>query len=150
MALKQDTTKRRFYGIVFLQRILFVLLSWQRGSKCYATKTNSIVDSLDWKDLSPDEIYNRVVPKVKPGSIVLFHNAAKNTPAALPRIIEALQGEGYNIVPISQLIMRDNFTVNPDGMQVPAASQAPVATPATTPAATAQPSIPGGPGRPTA
>ena len=30
------------------------------------------IDSLDWKDLSADEIYKRVVPKVKPGAIVLF------------------------------------------------------------------------------
>ena len=34
------------------------------------------VDSLDWKDLSAPEITKRVVSRVKPGSIVLFHNAA--------------------------------------------------------------------------
>ena len=38
------------------------------------------VDSLDWKDLSPAQIRERVVPKVKPGSIVLFHNGGKHTP----------------------------------------------------------------------
>ena len=42
------------------------------------------VDSLDWKDPTPDQICQRVLKRVQPGSIVLFHNAAKNTPAALP------------------------------------------------------------------
>ena len=49
-----------------------------------------VVDSLDWKDLKSEEITDRVVKNVKPGSIVLFHNAAKNTPSALPKILETL------------------------------------------------------------
>lgn len=75
------------------------------------------IDSLDWKDLSADEIYKRVVPKVKPGSIILFHNAAKHTPEALPKILDDLIAEGYEIVPISELIIRDNYMIDPNGMQ---------------------------------
>lgn len=77
------------------------------------------VDSLDWKNLSPSEISERVLKRVKPGSIVLFHNAALHTPEALPQILEALQKDGYSIVPVSQLIMRENFKVDPSGMQIP-------------------------------
>ncbi|MBQ7096859.1 MAG: polysaccharide deacetylase family protein, partial [Clostridia bacterium] len=77
------------------------------------------VDSLDWKNLSADEICKRVTQKVKSGSIVLFHNAALNTPDALPPIIECLQKEGYKIVPVSEIIMKENFTVDPSGMQIP-------------------------------
>ncbi len=77
----------------------------------------SNVDSLDWKDLSATEITKRVTEKVKPGSIVLFHNAAKHTPEALPLILERLKGDGYNIVPISQLIYADNFEMDHDGKQ---------------------------------
>lgn len=77
------------------------------------------VDSLDWKNLSPNEISERVLKRVKPGSIVLFHNAALHTPEALPQILEALQKDGYSIVPVSQLIMRENFKVDPSGMQIP-------------------------------
>lgn len=77
------------------------------------------VDSLDWKDLPPDEIVTRVTTNVKPGSIVLFHNAAKNTPAALPVILETLINDGYKIVPISEIIYRDNFTMNHEGRQIP-------------------------------
>lgn len=77
------------------------------------------VDSLDWKDLSAAEITKRVTEKVKPGSIVLFHNAALHTPEALPGILEKLQGEGYQIVPISQLIYKENYSIDQAGMQHP-------------------------------
>ena len=43
------------------------------------------VDSLDWKELSAKEITRRVTERVVTGSIVLFHNAAKHTPEALPK-----------------------------------------------------------------
>ena len=75
------------------------------------------VDSLDWKDLSADEITKRVTSKIKPGSIVLFHNAAKHTPEALPGILEKLKSDGYNIIPISQLIYADNYTIDTEGRQ---------------------------------
>ena len=63
------------------------------------------VDSLDWKDLSAAEITKRVTSKVQAGSIVLFHNAAKHTPEALPGILETLLQQGYTFVPISELIL---------------------------------------------
>ena len=50
---------------------------------------------------------------------MLFHNGAKNTPAALPTVLKTLQSQGYSIVPVSQLILRDNYTVDAAGMQIP-------------------------------
>jgi polysaccharide deacetylase family sporulation protein PdaB len=75
------------------------------------------VDSLDWKELSADEIFRRVSEKAKDGSICLFHNAAINTPEALPRIIEYLLQNGYEIVPVSQLIYTENYTIDHTGRQ---------------------------------
>ena len=75
------------------------------------------VDSLDWKDLSADEIYKRVTSKVAPGSIVLFHNAALHTPEALEDIIKYLISEGYTIVPISELIIKGEYTIDHTGRQ---------------------------------
>ena len=60
----------------------------------------------------------RVLSKVQPGSICLFHNAAKHTPEALPTIIEKLLSDGYKIVPISQLIMKNDYTINHEGRQI--------------------------------
>ena len=77
------------------------------------------VDSLDWKDLSANEICRRVTDKVKPGSIVLFHNAAKHTPEALPVILANLKDKGYEFVTVSELILRENYYIDHTGKQMP-------------------------------
>ena len=68
----------------------------------------------------------RVTSSVGPGSIVLFHNAALHTPEALPDILEYLLGEGYEIVPISQLILDGeygtDYTIDHTGRQCPVSS----------------------------
>ena len=78
------------------------------------------VDSLDWKDLPAGDITKRVTSKVQPGSIVLFHNAAKNTPEALPGIIENLIGKGYKLIPVSQILLKGEYTIDHTGRQIPA------------------------------
>ena len=81
------------------------------------------VDSLDWKELPAGEITKRVVSRVGPGSIVLFHNAALHTPEALPGIIQSLLQEGYTFVPISQIILPgtcgEDYTIDHTGRQCP-------------------------------
>ena len=69
-------------------------------------------DSLDWKGISAKEITQRVPSRVQPGSIILFHNAAKHTPEALPGILECLISKGYQIVPISHLIYGGTYNVD--------------------------------------
>lgn len=78
------------------------------------------IDSLDWKGLSAGEIQNRVLKDIKPGSIVLFHNAAENTPQALPGIIENLLAQGYSIVPVSKILLEGSYTIDHTGKQCPA------------------------------
>ncbi len=75
------------------------------------------VDSLDWKGISAEEITARVLKNVRSGSIVLFHNAADHTPEALPGILEALQAQGYTIVPVSQLLLSGSTRVDNTGRQ---------------------------------
>lgn len=75
------------------------------------------VDSLDYKDYGTDAIVKRVLSKVKSGSIVLFHNNATYTKDALPIIIENLQKEGYRIVPVSELIYKENYYIDHTGIQ---------------------------------
>ncbi len=77
------------------------------------------VDSLDWKGLSAQEITQRVLQQIKPGSIVLFHNAAEHTPEALPGILASLQKDGYTILPISQLLLEGETFIDSTGMQCP-------------------------------
>lgn len=70
------------------------------------------VDSLDWKDLSAGAIYDRVIKQIKPGSIVLFHNNGKHTAEALEPIIVELKSRGYEIVPISELLIKGDYYVD--------------------------------------
>ena len=74
-------------------------------------------DSLDWKGISAAEIQKRVLSKVQPGSIILFHNAAENTPEALPGIIESLLADGYTIVPISKILLSGEYYIDNTGRQ---------------------------------
>lgn len=76
------------------------------------------IDSLDWQGISAQEIYNNVVPKIKSGDIVLFHNAAEHTPEALPAIIEDLKKQGFEFVFIKDLIFKDNYSIDATGKQI--------------------------------
>lgn len=57
---------------------------------------------------------------MRPGSIVLFHNAALHTPEALPRILDTLIRDGYTVVPVSQLLLPAPYTIDHTGRQFPA------------------------------
>ncbi len=74
-------------------------------------------DSLDWKGISAQEIQQRLLKNVRSGSIILFHNAAEHTPEALPGIIEALQRDGYTIVPVSQILLQGDTYQDNTGRQ---------------------------------
>ena len=78
------------------------------------------VDSLDWKDYEPDRIISNVCEheSLGPGSIILCHNGAKYTAKALDEMLLNLKNQGYEIVPISELIRRENFHMDVTGMQI--------------------------------
>lgn len=76
------------------------------------------IDSLDWKNLSAEDITKRVTNRIAPGSIILFHNGAKNTPEALPQILEKLTAAGYKFVKCSDLIYKENYTIDHSGKQI--------------------------------
>lgn len=75
------------------------------------------VDSLDWKDLSAKQITDRVLNRVKNGSIVLFHNQGLHTAEALPQIIKSLKSQGYEFKRIGDMIYRENYIMLSDGSQ---------------------------------
>lgn len=76
------------------------------------------VDSLDWKGLSASEIAGRVCSKTKEGSIVLFHNNSDNIIGALKLVLEYYKNNGYEVVPVGELIYRDHYTINQQGEQI--------------------------------
>ncbi len=76
------------------------------------------VDSLDWKDLSAKDIAERVVGRVKSGSIILCHNNGLHTAEALGIILDTLLAKGYTFVPIGELIYRENYEIDSTGKQI--------------------------------
>jgi peptidoglycan/xylan/chitin deacetylase (PgdA/CDA1 family) len=78
------------------------------------------VDSLDWKEYGVNDEIDRVLnhKALGNGSIILFHNDAKYTPDALDSIIKGLKEKGYELVPVSELIYKDNYYMNHEGRQI--------------------------------
>ncbi len=78
------------------------------------------VDSLDWKDYGVDSIVKTVCghKHLGNGSIILCHNGATYTADALDAMIIGLKEQGYEIVPVSELILRDKYHMNAEGRQI--------------------------------
>lgn len=65
------------------------------------------VDTRDWDHQNPYTVCRFVRQKVKDGSIILMHDLYGATAEALPGVIEYLQGEGYELVTVSELLRRN-------------------------------------------
>lgn len=78
------------------------------------------IDSLDWKDYGADDIVKRVTEHkdLSNGSIILCHNGAKYTKDALDSVLTVLQEKGYEFVPISKLIYKEDYHMNHEGRQI--------------------------------
>lgn len=90
---------------------------------CYSLNYYPIqwnVDSLDWKDYGTDSIIKTVTQHkaLCDGSIILMHNGAKYTADSLESVITGLQAQGYELVPISELIIRQDFHMDGTGKQI--------------------------------
>lgn len=75
-------------------------------------------DSIDWDpNRSAKEIIKNATTKIQNGSIVLFHNSAPKTKQTLRIILDKYKEMGYKIVPVSELIYRNYFTIDKMGVQ---------------------------------
>ncbi|MDF7823110.1 polysaccharide deacetylase family protein [Pontiellaceae bacterium B12227] len=61
----------------------------------------------DWKSVSAKTIRDRVLKRVRPGSIIVLHDGGGDrnaTIAAVPLIIDGLKARGYVLVTVSELL----------------------------------------------
>jgi peptidoglycan/xylan/chitin deacetylase (PgdA/CDA1 family) len=75
------------------------------------------VDTLDWKGYSGIEICERVMSKVKSGSIILNHNNSDHVLDALPLMLERLLNAGYEVVSVGELILDSDYYIDNLGIQ---------------------------------
>src|SRR5436189_598868 len=89
------------------------------------------VDPLDWKRPGPPVVRNRILKETQPGSIVLSHDIHPGTIEAMPSTFDQLEAKGFKFVTVSELL----------GMATPVTPHPKAEPAATTPAATAAPSV---------
>lgn len=77
------------------------------------------IDSLDWKEYGVQHEINQVLnhKHLGNGSIMLFHNDAKYTPDSLDSILKGLKEKGYEVVPVGELIHKENYYMDHEGRQ---------------------------------
>ncbi|MCM1144971.1 MAG: polysaccharide deacetylase family protein [Blautia sp.] len=78
------------------------------------------VDSLDWKNEGTDAIIQTVTEhkNLGDGSIILCHNGSEYIVEALDTLLTTLENAGYEIVPVSELIYREDYHLNYEGRQI--------------------------------
>lgn len=64
------------------------------------------VDTIDWQRPSPETIVKRVVNKAHNDAIILMH-PTEPTIKALPELIARLKGEGYKMVTIEEILVKE-------------------------------------------
>lgn len=97
----------------------------QQAEDCGYYPIQWSVDSLDWKDYGADAVIRQVCDNenLTSGAIILCHNGAKYTAAALDGMLTRLEEQGYEIVPVSELIIRKDYHMDPSGKQIPDGSK---------------------------
>ena len=75
------------------------------------------IDSLDWKDLSYEDMAKRILPNLKNGSVILFHNGTKHTASSLDMLLSAIEEKGFTFKSICEMIYKDNYEIDHTGRQ---------------------------------
>lgn len=76
------------------------------------------IDTLDYNGLTGEEMWNRVKQNLSKGSIILTHNGTQHTADSLEYLITNIKNEGYEIVPVSELIYESDYYIDNTGMQI--------------------------------
>ena len=75
-------------------------------------------DSVDWKNITADEILSRVTPKVKSGSVIQLHSGTAHSAEALPLLLDYLTQNGLCPVTVSELIYHTDYRIDINGTQI--------------------------------
>ena len=76
------------------------------------------LDTLDYKGLTGEEMWNRLKNKLDNGAIILSHNGTKHTADSLDMLIKNIKSKGLKVTTVSDLIYQNNYTINNNGTQI--------------------------------
>lgn len=79
------------------------------------------VDSQDWKNYGRNSLIREVFEseEFRNGAIIRLNSEAKHTKDTLKELIEKTEEKGYEIVPVSEMIFRENYHMDVKGRQIP-------------------------------
>lgn len=75
------------------------------------------IDSLDYNALTCEQMWERIEPKLSPGSIILMHNGTENTALSLDTLLSNIKEKGFEVVKVSDIIYPNNFFIDNNGIQ---------------------------------
>lgn len=76
-------------------------------------------DTLDWKGGEAPELVANGTKRLQNGSIILLHAGAKHTAEALPALIDAVRGAGYEFSPVGDMLLEQPCEIDHTGRQHP-------------------------------
>ena len=68
------------------------------------------LDTLDYKGLTGEEMWNRLKNKLDKGSIILSHNGTNHTADSLDMLIKNIKSKGFKVTTVSDLIYQNNYS----------------------------------------
>lgn len=74
-------------------------------------------DTLDYQALTGEQMWKRIGEKLQSGDIILSHNGTAHTADSLEMLIKNIKEKGYELVKVSDLIYKENYTIDGNGMQ---------------------------------
>ncbi|WML56536.1 polysaccharide deacetylase family protein [Neobacillus sp. PS2-9] len=74
------------------------------GEAGYSYSVQWSLDTIDWQQPSTDVIIERIKGGASNGDILLMHIGGINTPAAVDQVIPWLKTNGYQLVPLSEIL----------------------------------------------
>lgn len=75
------------------------------------------LDTLDYKGLTGEQMWERIGGKLNNGSIILMHNGTTHTAESLDDLLYKIEEKGFKIVTVSELIYNDNYQIDSTGTQ---------------------------------
>lgn len=81
----------------------------------YAIQWNK--DTLDYNALTGEQMWKRIGNNLQNGDIILSHNGTAHTADSMDMLIKNIKEKGFEIVKVSDLIYKENYEINSNGMQ---------------------------------
>lgn len=75
------------------------------------------IDSLDYKALTCEQMWERIEPKLSNGSIILMHNGTENTALSLDTLLTNIKSKGFEVVKVSDIVYFNDYTIDNNGVQ---------------------------------